>query len=107
MIISQVSYRTNGPLVILYSSIMRASIRLSASDPQPSSHNILETLSYEEKLPVIHLAQRSGGRQIRRPGTRKLGLGRIILPTDDSRDARFFRREMSQNAYLYSGFIVY
>ena len=35
---------------------MRASIGLSASDLQPSSHNILETLSYEEKLPVTHLA---------------------------------------------------
>ena len=35
---------------------MRASIRLSASDLQPSSHDILETLSYEEKLPVTHLA---------------------------------------------------
>ena len=35
---------------------MRASIRLSASDLHPSSHNILETLSYEEELPVTHLA---------------------------------------------------
>ena len=52
-------------------------------------------------------SQRSRGRQIRRPGTRKLLLGRIILPRDDSRDARFFRRETSQNSHLYLGFVVY
>ena len=51
--------------------------------------------------------QRSRGRQIRRPGTRKLVLGRIILPRDDSRDARFFRRETSQSSHLYLGFVVY
>ena len=53
------------------------------------------------------IAQRFRGRQIRRPGTRKLGLGRMILPRDDSRDARFFRREVSQNSHLYLGFVVY
>ena len=55
----------------------------------------------------VYWYQRSRGRQIRRPGTRKLGLGRIILPRDDSRDARFFHHKTSQNAYLYLGFVVY
>ena len=53
-------------------------------------------ISQETKNKQCLLLQRSRGRQIRRPWTRKLGLGRIILPKDDSRDARLFRRETSQ-----------
>ena len=43
------------------------------------------------------LGQGSRGRRIRRPGTKKIGLGRMVLLRDDSTDARFFRREASQN----------
>ena len=47
--------------------------------------------------------QGSRGRRIRCPGTKKIGLGRMVLLRDDSMDARFFRREASLNI----GFDVY
>ena len=40
--------------------------------------------------------QGSRGRRIRRPGTKRFGLGRMVLLRDDSTDARFFRHEASQ-----------
>ena len=42
------------------------------------------------------ITQGSRGRRIRRPGTKKFGLGRMVLLRDDSTDARFFRHEASQ-----------
>ena len=47
----------------------------------------------------IHIIQGSRGRRIRRPGTKKIGLGRMVLLRDDSTDARFFRREASRNDF--------
>ena len=64
-------------------------------------------VDWERERLRLNETQRSRGRQIRRPGTRKLVLGRIILPRDDSRDARFFRRETSQSSHLYLDFVVY
>ena len=40
--------------------------------------------------------QGSRGRRIRRPGTKRFGLERMVLLRDDSTDARFFHREASQ-----------
>ena len=54
-------------------------------------------------LGMGYVIQGSRGRRIRRPGTKKIGLGRMVLLRDYSTDARFFRREVSGNI----GFDVY
>ena len=53
------------------------------------------TLSMNDFMVVR--GQGSRGRRIRRPGTKKFGFGRMVLLRDDSTDARFFRRDASQN----------
>ena len=53
---------------------------------------------------IYPIIQGSRGRRIRRPGTKKIGLGRMVLLRDDSTDARFFRHEASQNSSILHWF---
>ena len=46
--------------------------------------------------------QGSRGRRIRLPGTKKNGFGRMVLLRDESTDARFLRREASQNLRYFT-----
>ena len=48
--------------------------------------------------------QGSRGRRIRRPGTKKIGFGRMVLVSAESPDARFFCREASQHFDLLPWF---
>ena len=54
---------------------------------------------------VKYSNQGSHGRRIRRPGTKKFVLGRMVLLRDDSTDTRFFRHEESQN-FRYFTFVL-
>ena len=52
-----------------------------------------DIVNIEEPAPDIKKFltwQGSRGRRIRRPGTKKIGFGRMVLLRDDSTDARFF-----------------
>ena len=52
-------------------------------------HSLLE---YDD---LISCKQGSRGRRIRRPGTKKIGFGRMVLLGAESPDARFFCHDTS------------
>ena len=59
-------------------------------------------LQYIMNCSYVNISQGSRGRRIRRPGTKKIGLGRMVLLRDDSTDTRFFRHEASQNSRYFT-----